>query len=58
VNNKLVGMIHGAYTEDLPTCVVKYIPLHTPAVTMSINTQLADITAKDRPGTGFVPVGS
>lgn len=58
VNNKLVGMIHGAYTEDLPTCVVKYIPLHTPAVTMSINTQLADITAKDRPGTGFVPIGS
>ena len=54
VNNKLVGMIHGAYTEDLPTCVVKYIP----AVTMSINTQLADITAKDRPGTGFVPIGS
>ena len=58
VNNKLVGMIHGAYTEDLPTCVVKYIPLHTPAVTMSINTQLADITAKDRPGMGFVPIGS
>lgn len=56
VNNKLVGMIHGAYTEDLPTCVVKYIPLHTPAVTMSINTQLADIAAKNRPGTGFVPV--
>jgi hypothetical protein len=56
VNNKLVGMIHGAYTEDLPTCVVQYIPLHTPAVTMSINTQLADIVAKNRPGSGFVPV--
>jgi hypothetical protein len=23
---------------------------------MSFNTQLADITAKNRPGTGFVPV--
>lgn len=57
VNNKLVGMIHGAYTEDLPTCVVKFVPLHTPAVTMSFNTQLADITAKNRPGTGFVPIG-
>lgn len=57
VNNRLVGMIHGAYTEDLPTCVVKFVPLHTPAVTMSFNTQLADITAKNRPGTGFVPVG-
>lgn len=57
VNNRLVGMIHGAFTEDLPTCVVKFVPLHTPAVTMSFNTQLADITAKNRPGTGFVPVG-
>jgi hypothetical protein len=56
VNNRLVGMIHGAFTEDLPTCVVKFVPLHTPAVTMSINTQLADIAAKNRPGTGFVPI--
>ncbi|OFB36456.1 peptidase [Mycolicibacterium sp. (ex Dasyatis americana)] len=56
VNNRLVGMIHGAYTEELPTCVVKFVPLHTPAVTMSFNTQLADITAKNRPGTGFVPI--
>ena len=58
VDNKLVGMLHGAFTDDLPTCAVKYIPLHTPAVTMSFTTQLADITAKGRPGTGFVPVGS
>lgn len=58
VNNRLVGMIHGAFSEVLPTCVVKFIPLHTPAVTMSFNTQLADITAKNRPGTGFVPVGA
>jgi hypothetical protein len=56
VNNQLVGMIHGAFSEDLPTCVVKYVPLHTPAVTVSINSVLADITAKNRPGTGFVPV--
>jgi hypothetical protein len=58
VNNRLVGMIHGAFSEGLPTCVIKFIPLHTPAVTMSFNTQLADITAKNRPGTGFVPVGA
>ncbi len=57
VNNRLVGMIHGAFTEDLPTCIIKFIPLHTPAVTMSINAVLADITAKNRPGSGFVPVG-
>ncbi len=55
VNNKLVGMIHGAFTDGLPTCVIKYIPLHTPAVTMSINAILADLAAKDRPGAGFVP---
>ncbi len=58
VDNKLVGMIHGAFSEDLPTCIIKFIPLHTPAVTMSFNTQLADITAKGRPGSGFVPVGA
>jgi len=58
VNNRLVGMIHGAFSEELPTCIVKFIPLHTPAVTMSFNTQLADITAKNRPGSGFVPVGA
>jgi hypothetical protein len=58
VNNRLVGMIHGAFSEELPTCVVKYIPLHTPAVNMSFNTQLADIVAKNRPGSGFVPIGA
>lgn len=58
VNNMLVGMIHGAFSEDLPTCVVKFIPLHTPAVTMSMTSVLADIDAKNRPGSGFVPVGA
>ena len=55
VNNKLVGMIHGAFTDGLPTCIIKYIPLHTPAVTMSMNAILSDLAAKDRPGAGFVP---
>ena len=55
VDNKLVGMIHGAFSADLPTCVIKYIPLHTPAVTMSINSILGDLATKDRPGAGFVP---
>jgi len=58
VNNKLVGMIHGAFTDAIPTCIIKYIPLHTPAVTMSINSILADLAAKDRPGAGFVPTAS
>ena len=58
VNNRLVGLIHGAFDEDLPTCIVKFIPLHTPAVTVSINAILGDVTAKNRPGSGFVPVGA
>jgi hypothetical protein len=58
VDNKLVGMLHGAFTNDLPTCVIKFIPLHTPAVTMSINAILADLAAKDRPGAGFVPTSA
>jgi hypothetical protein len=58
VDNHLVGMIHGAFSEDLPTCVMKFVPLHTPAVTVSINAVLADITAKSRTGSGFVPVAS
>ena len=33
---------------SLPTCVTKYIPLHTPAVVMSINADLADINAKKK----------
>ena len=56
VNNKLVGMIHGAFSDDLPTCVVKYVPLHTPAVTVSINAVIADLDAKSRPGAGYVPI--
>lgn len=57
VNNLLVGMIHGAFSDALPNCVIKYIPLHTPAVVVSINAVLADVNAKDRPGAGFVPIG-
>src|SRR5271155_695547 len=56
VDNLLVGMIHGAFSENLPACVIKYIPLHTPAVVQSINAILADVSAKNRPGAGFVPV--
>jgi len=56
VDNLLVGMIHGAFTEGLPTCIIKFIPLHTPAVTVSINAVLRDVAARNRPGAGFVPV--
>jgi len=55
VDNLLVGMIHGAFSDNLPTCIIKYIPLHTPAIVMSFNSILADINAKHRPGAGFVP---
>lgn len=56
VNNLLVGMIHGAFSDNLPSCVIKYIPLHTPAVVMSMGAILADIDSKNRPGAGFVPL--
>ncbi|MEB4207537.1 serine protease [Mycobacterium sp. 94-17] len=56
VNNQLVGMIHGAFSDNLPTCITKYIPLHTPAVVVSFNTVLGDINAKHRAGTGFSPL--
>lgn len=58
VNSLLVGMLHGAFSENLPECIIKYIPLHTPAVVVSINAVLADLAAKNRPGAGFVPVGA
>jgi hypothetical protein len=58
VNNRLVGMIHGAFSDAIPTCIIKYIPLHTPAITMSINAILADLAARDRPGAGFVPTAT
>ncbi|WP_139329386.1 MULTISPECIES: serine protease [unclassified Mycobacterium] len=56
VDNLLVGMIHGAFSDNLPTCIIKYIPLHTPAIVMSFNSILGDINARHRPGAGFVPV--
>lgn len=56
VNNLLVGMIHGAFSDALPTCVIKYIPLHTPAVVMSFNAIMHDIDVNNRPGAGFVPI--
>lgn len=56
VDGLLVGMIHGAFSDNLPTCVIKYIPLHTPAVVMSFSAILNDINSKHRPGAGFLPV--
>ena len=51
-------MIHGAFTADLPTCIAKFIPLHTPAVTMSMNAVIGDVTNRNRPGSGFVAIGA
>lgn len=56
VGDQLVGMIHGAFSEDLPTCATQYVPLHTPAVAESVSSILADLNAKGHPGAGFVPV--
>jgi hypothetical protein len=56
VDNMLVGMIHGAFSDALPSCVVKYVPLHTPAVVMSVNAVIDDVNSKNRPGAGFVAI--
>lgn len=56
VDNMLVGMIHGAFSNALPDCIIKYIPLHTPAVVVSMTAVLDDINAKNRAGSGFVPI--
>ena len=50
-------MIHGAFTADLPTWIVKFIPLDTPAVTMPMNAVTGDVIKRNRPGSGFVPIG-
>ena len=57
-HNRLVGMIHSAFTDDLPTCIVTFIPLHTPAGTMWMNAVNGDVTDRNRPGSGFVPIGA
>jgi len=56
VDGLLVGMIHGAFSDNLPSCIIKYIPLHTPAVVMSFSAIVADINSKHRPGAGFTPL--
>ena len=50
-------MVHGAFTEELPTCIIKYIPLHTPAVTMSISAVIGDVTAEEPAGLLLRPGG-
>jgi hypothetical protein len=32
--------------------------LHTPAVTMSMNAVIGDATNRNRPGSGFAPIGA
>ena len=56
IDNRLVGMLHGGASQLLPGCVTKYIPLHTPAVTVSISAVLADLAERGRTGAGFVPI--
>jgi hypothetical protein len=42
------------FTEDRPTCIVKFIQLHAGA--MSMNAAISDFTNRNRPGSGFVPI--
>ena len=47
----------GTFTEDLPTCTAKFKLLHTPAVTISMNAVIGNVTNRNRPGSGVVPIG-
>jgi hypothetical protein len=39
------------------TCIVKFIPLDTPVVAMSMNAVIGDVINRNRPGSCFVPGG-
>jgi hypothetical protein len=56
VNNRLVGMIPAGSPSTLPTCIVEFIPLRRPAVTMSVNAVIGDVTNRNQ--LGFVPIGA
>jgi len=50
-------MIHGAFSENLPACVIKYIPLaHPGGGAVDQTPYWPTSNAKNRPGAGFVPV--
>jgi len=40
------------------TCIVKFIPLDTPAVTMPNNAVTGDVINRNRTGSGFAPIVS
>ena len=40
------------------TCIVKFIPLDTPAVTMPMNAVTGDVINRNRTGSGFAPIVS
>jgi len=48
----------GTFTEVLPTCIVKFIPLDTPAVILSMNAVTGDVINRNRPGSGSAPIVS
>ena len=55
VNNKLVGMIHGAFTEACP--IIKYIPLHAGGDDVD-QLDPGGPGGQGPPGAGFVPTSS
>jgi len=57
-DNRLVGIIHGAFTADLPTCIVKFNTVaHPGGDDADEHAVIGDVTKRNRPGSGFVPIG-
>lgn len=56
VDNLLVGMIYGVFSDNLLSCIIKYILLYILVVVMLINVDLVDINVKNWLGVGFVLV--
>ena len=58
-DNRLVGIIHGAFTADLPTCIVKFNTVaHPGGDDADEHAVIGDVTKRNRPGSGFVPIVS
>jgi hypothetical protein len=56
VNNRLAGMIHGALHRGPAHLHRQVHTVEHPAVTMSMNAVIGDLTNRNRPGSCFVPI--
>jgi hypothetical protein len=55
VNNRLAGMIHGALHRG-PAHLHRQVHTVAHLGAMSMNAVIGDVTNRNRPGSGFVPI--